>query len=294
MKEKFFLFLILLSMPVFSEEKKEEPMDFSVKPFSEIGPNEVKEGSSLTASRNHEKVLWTLNDSGNPAVLYPVDTEGKGIKPEWMKAYKGVKVTDAVNIDWEWVISDDKGNLLIGDTGNNNNYRKDLAVYLLAEPNPYYAAESGIIAKFPVRYPDQKDFPPGKDNMNFDAEAAYYQDGGLYVISKNRSDTLARIYRFGELKPWQTNVPEIAGIFDFGAMVTDAEVSPDGRYLAVLTYDYIWVFEKPVSGDFFKGKASKKQIKLGQCEGVAFSGGDLLISNEQRNLFKIALKEILK
>ena len=90
------------------------------------------------------------------------------------------------------------------------------------------------------------------------------------------------------------NVPEISGTFDFGGMVSDAEVSPDKSHLAVLTYDYVWLFERPESGDFFKGRRGKKEIKLGQCEGIAFDGDKLLISNEQRHLFKIKFREILK
>ena len=289
MKKILFLLFASGSIYLFSQENKK---DYSIEPYSKIGFDKIKEGSALLKSPSYKDIYWTLNDSGNPPVIYPIDSNGKIIKPDWVKDYKGIKILDALNIDWEWLTSDDNGDLIIGDTGNNYNYRKDLALYKVAEPNPYYANESGIIAKYPIKYPDQNSFPPDENNFNFDLEAGYYYNGNLYIISKNRSGSNAKIYKFDELKPYQINIPKLIDTFDFKSMVTDAAISPDKKYLAVLTYNYVWLFERGDSDSFFKGKINKKEIKLGQCEGISFNGDFIIISNEEKDLFKINLKEI--
>jgi len=289
MKKILFLLFVLIGVYSFSQANKK---DYSIEPYSKIEFEKIKEGSALLKSPLYKDVYWTLNDSGNPPVIYPIDSNGKLIKPSWVKDYKGIKILDSLNIDWEWLTSDDNSNLIIGDTGNNYNYRKDLALYKIGEPNPYYADETGIIAKYPIKYPDQNLFPPDENNFNFDVEAGYYYNGSLYIISKNRSGTNAKIYKFNELKPYELNVPTLVNSFDFKSMVTDAAISPDKKYLAVLTYNYVWLFEKGDSDDFFKGRVRKKEIKLGQCEGISFNGNFIIISNEERDLFKISLDEI--
>lgn len=284
---KMLYLIALFQISLFSQE------NYSIKPYSEIKFPDIKEGSALLKSKTYKDVFWTLNDSGNPAIIYPLNSKGEIIKPNWTKNYKGIKILDAVNIDWEWMTLDDEGNIYIGDTGNNYNYRKDLAVYKISEPNPYYAIESGIIAKYLIKYPDQKEFPPDENNFNFDAEAGYFYNNALYIISKNRSNTLAKIYKFSNLKPFEVNIGEIVSTFNFESMVTDASLSEDKKYLAVLTYDYIWLFERNEKDDnFFNGKNWKKKISLGQCEGIAFDGDKLIISNEEGKLFSIKLEEI--
>ncbi len=189
---------------------------------------------------------------------------------------------------------DEEGNILICDCGNNYNYRKDLAIYKIAEPNPYYAAETGIIAKYLFRYPDQKEFPPSsKKEWNFDAEAIFSLNKNVYIISKSRGDLKAKLYRFKNLKPFEVNIPEIEGEFDFKSMVTDAAVSPDSKHLAVLTYNYIWIFEIKSIENLFKNPHYFKEISLGQCEGVTFlNENEILISNEEGYIFKLTLNDI--
>jgi hypothetical protein len=289
-----FILAFFLNPRIYAEDMAEK---YSIEPYSKIAFKQIKEGSALLKSKNYDDVFWTLNDSDNPPDIFAIKANGELIKPSWVKEYNGLRILDALNIDWEAITNDDEGNLIIGDIGNNYNYRKDLALYKVAEPNPYYANEAAIIAKYPIKYPDQKEFPPKEDERNFDGEAMYYLNGYLYIISKNRGTPQAKVYRFkySDLKPWSINIPEIYEKFDFKSMVTDAALSRDKKYLAVLTYNYLWLFEKPEGSDnFFKGKYWRKDIELGQCEGIAFDNNDLIISNEKRDMFKIGLKDIMK
>ncbi len=260
----------------------------TLEPFAVLDTDLVKEGSTLTASRQWKDVYWTLNDSGSKPNLYAVSPDGKLIKPAWVRKYSGVNVAGARNIDWEALTADDKGNLIIGDFGNNMNFRRDLALYVVPEPWPQDAVETHYLARYVFRYPDMKKFPPEK--QNFDGEAMFFARGSLYILTKHRSDTFTKLYRFGELKQGETNVPQLVGRFDAGDMVTDAEADKDGERLAVLTYSGAWLFERPLKSDnYFEGKKAFLPFRAGQCEGIAFDGGSLIVSNEEREFFRVPL-----
>lgn len=285
MKILFFLMLFIYSTS-FAEDAK-----YSVEPYAKINSSEIDEGSALLASPLYPDVFWTLNDSGDKARIFALKANGEMIKPDWVKNYKGLNIYDAYNRDWECLTSDGNGYLYIFDAGNNFNYRRDLAFYKIAEPNPYLSDETGIIAKYPFKYPDQKAFPPEEEYANFDAEACFFDKGSLYLISKNRGKGAAKIYKFSNFKPNEENVPEIYAYFDFESMVTDAAISKDGKMLAVLTYEYLWLFERK-SENFFSAKNWKKKINLGQCEGISFNGDEIIISNEKGFLFKLPVAEM--
>lgn len=271
--------------------------DFSIEPYAVISDTSlITESSALFLSKNYPSIVWTINDSGNSASLFAIDLEGKVIKPDWIKKYSGIKIYDAYNVDWEALTGDDDGNIYIIDAGNNYNYRRDLTIYKLREPNPYLTGEHGIIAKYIFEYPDQKGFPD-KENMNFDCEAAFFFKDRLCLITKTRSTTVAGLYCFDKLQANKVNIPKKITQFDFKSMVTDASVSKDGRYLAVLTYNYLYIFE--LDGirhleDIFS-KPHHINISLGQCEGITFIDEKrVLISNEEGYLFKVDITSLLK
>jgi hypothetical protein len=68
--------------------------------------NEVSGNQTLP----HSKLIWIHNDSGNASKIYGVSRKGTIVKE---------LTIDAVNQDWEDITRDEKGNLYIGDFGNN-------------------------------------------------------------------------------------------------------------------------------------------------------------------------------
>lgn len=270
--------------------------DYSIEPYAIIpDTNIISEGSSLFKSKNYD-IFWTLNDSGDTARIFAITPKGDIVKPSWVKRYSGLKIYDAYNVDWEAITGDDEGNLYIIDAGNNYNYRRDLTIYKIREPNPYLANEHGIIAKYPFEYPDQNKFPD-EDNLNFDCEAAFYFNGKLCLITKVRTTSIASFYCFNSLEANKINKPTKVYEFDFGSMVTDASISPDKKYLAVLSYNYIWVFDiSQINSidEIKRAKFYKKDIFLGQSEGISFyDNQSLFVSNEKGYLFKINLSDII-
>ena len=95
--------------------------------FSGFGQQSLRRVASFPADLNEisgiqfiQHSFWAINDGGNPARLYQIDTFGNIVK-----TFK----IPASNTDWEDICSDGDSMLYIGDFGNNDNNRKDLAIY---------------------------------------------------------------------------------------------------------------------------------------------------------------------
>src|SRR5688500_9950833 len=87
--------------------------DAKPKPKVRAGTIEAKalsESSGLAASRKHEGVFWSANDSGNDPVLYAMTGEGASVAEF---------PVDATNTDWEDLATDDAGHLYVAGVGNN-------------------------------------------------------------------------------------------------------------------------------------------------------------------------------
>jgi hypothetical protein len=256
-------------------------------PYAMIVPEAINESSGLAMSCRFPGVMWTLNDSGDSARIFAITMDGKAVRPRNDAGpYKGIKIIDARNVDWEDIAIDDDGNLVIGAFGNHKIPRRDLALYVIKEPNPRLTRATPVIRKIRFRYPDQTEFTTVLNN--FDCEAVFAWRGKYHLLTKHRTNTRTRLYRFDDIDEKRENVLTLLGDFDIGGMVTAADVSADGKRLAVLTYNAVWVFAiRGRTDNFLKGKASRCAIAMGQCEAICFDGNDLIVSSEQRGLYRI-------
>lgn len=259
----------------------------------------IEESSGLLKSRRWSGVFWTHNDSGNPPQIFAVRIDGSIVRPEGTAAseYTGIRVLGAENIDWEDIAADKDGSLYLGDFGNNWNMRRDLAVYVLKEPNPFEDTETRLRLRIPFEYPDQKQYPPPPAERNFDAEAMFFDGGHLYLLTKHRGNTRTKLYRFETIEPGRVNRLALLGEFDTRGKVTAADVSPDGNRLVVLTYGAVWMFERTSAepGSWLDGRVWWLPVKnCGTCEGVCFSDGDILISSERRDLFRVPIAALVR
>ena len=244
-------------------------------------PSSLEENSGIQSYDINS--FWTIEDGGNKDVIYKVNFKGK--------ISKKFKVKNAKNNDWEDLAKDLNGNLYIGDFGNNGNGRKNLAIYKV--PNPELEKGDKIEAeKISFSYPEQKKFPPKKQNHYYDAEAFFHWNGFLYIITKNRTrpyNGKALIYKVPDTKGKYkaTLVGEFIICKDQNTCsVTGADISSDGKTIALLTYGYLILITDFSFDDFSKGKQQQIDLEVRtQLEAVCFKNDStLLISDEKSHL----------
>ncbi len=313
--------MYMLSMVAWAVDASAEPVQLT--PVGAVTHAPVSEQSGIVQSERWPGTYWVQNDSGNPAQLFAIDAKGavvwpsylddryrvgpapKRSRPSDLPMWPGLTVEGASNIDWE-DLALDGDTLYIADLGNNGNARRDLGVYALTEPNPREVSRARALAFFPVAYPKQRQFPA--ERWHYDCEAVFVHRGVLYALTKHRVAGESRVpergtdlYRLDTRHVDTVNVlTHVDHLDDIGGWVTAADMSADGKMLAVLVYapdSAVWLFEVPAVGDALLSAPSRaipldlKQI--GQAEGLAWVDADTVrITNEQRQLFDLSVTAI--
>ncbi|AWI27286.1 hypothetical protein HYN49_11820 [Flavobacterium pallidum] len=240
-------------------------------------PKEIKEASALQYVPETD-LFWTLEDSGNDPVLFALDKKGK--LQQTVHIHKS-------NHDWEALTSDGEGNLYIGDFGNNDNDRKDLAIYKINAAD-LSSNEAGVSAEINFYFPEQKDFPPKKSMRIFDAEAFFLYNNNFYIFTKNRStdsDGTTQLYSVPNIAG--NHAAKLLGSFKTGrefrkSAVTDAAINADGTRMALLSNQKIWLFENFKNDAYFNGKVTEISLNdNSQKEGLCFKENDLFICDEK-------------
>lgn len=256
-----------------------------LKEIGTMGPREVSGLEYLQSAG-----LWAVEDSGNESRLYKIDANGKAIE----------EVTVGItNNDWEDLASDAKGNLYIGDFGNNKNDRKDLVIYKLA---PGFKSPAAAIAFY---YPEQDNFPPKKSQLKYDCEAFFEHKGNFYLFTKNRSarfDGSLFIYKVPN-KEGRHAAQLLGTITTCSAYrkcaVTSADISPDGTKAVLLTSDKIFVLTNFGEDNF--AQAQMQMLELGhstQKESICFKDNDLLFIADEKDkgeggkLYQVKLSDL--
>jgi hypothetical protein len=145
------------------------------------------------------------------------------------------------------------------------------------------------VKRLPFHYPDQLAFPDST-RLDFDCEAMFCDRGRIYLLTKHRSDIRTTLYRLDPGREAPQAAERLGGA-DIGSPVTAADLSGDGRILAVLSYQYIHLFERPAVGeDFLDGRSHATLIEGRQCEALCLDGDRVLFANEQREIFCVSLR----
>lgn len=238
----------------------------------------MKETSGLALLEN---VLITHNDKGRSNELLLLNPENGNL-------VQSIAISNIQNNDWEDVAKS-KEFLFIGDMGNNEGERKNLAIHLVPlkalNKNSTVAQATGSIN---FHYPDQKEFDVSKKH-NFDCEAILYFEQQLFLFTKNRLDDKTNLYVL-PATPGNYEAKYL-GSFEVGGRITGADISSDGKKIALVGYDkktdcFLWIFEAFNGHDFFNGQAKKYTLgqykQLGQMEGISFKDQtQVYISSEE-------------
>lgn len=273
-----FSFLLFLSCQNFGQLKLIADLP---KDLKEVSGTEIVPKSDL---------IWMVNDGGNKPTLFGLNEKGEIIKDIYVKAK---------NNDWEDLTSDENGNIYIGDFGNNLNKRKNLSI-IIVEQNEL-DEKNAEVDEIEFEYPDQTKFPPKKKNMYFDTEAFFYFKSSLYILTKSRvkgnygKTTLYKIPA-KEGKYTAEIVDEFESCKDLECWITSADISPNGKKVALLSQKNVLIFSDFNGDKFLSGKVTKIDlIHRSQKESITFKDNNTLLITDEKahgsggNLYQLKL-----
>lgn len=243
--------------------------------------------------------LYALNDGGNAANIYVLDTATGVIS-------QTITLGGASNVDWEDLTSDGTY-IYVGDFGNNTDgARTDLKFYRVPiQSLNNITGSTGTVPASDIetisfRYEDQPD-PPSPVPANstaFDCEAVVYSDGNLHLFTKNWVDYNTAHY-IVSAEPG-THIATKEGSFNTGQILITGATKANDNIVILLGYSNqglgdcaIWMLSGFTGMNELFATGNKRKIDLGsaatngQVESItAVKQTRVLISNEYffRNL----------
>jgi hypothetical protein len=241
-------------------------------------PTELNEISGIQFIQNN---FWAINDGGNPSRLHQIDTFGNIIQ-----SY----VIPVSNVDWEDICSDGDSIIYIGDFGNNDNNRINLAIYsvnLNQKKN-----DTLYPTKLAFSYSDQFEFPPTSSQKQFDCEAFVFINDTFHLFNKNRTspfDGWVKHYIL-PLKS-QDHIAQISDSFKIGGFlkelfwVTSVALNKQQNALYLLSSDKMFTFNESSPANVFGGTFSTFNFgDISQKEGICIDNvGNIWITDEANN-----------
>ena len=239
------------------------------KPIAPVDDDGILEISGLALSRVHDDMLWVHEDSGRPAVLTALGSDGR--------TRGTLTLTNTTNVDWEDLAIGPCGEescLFIGEFGDNGESRDDAAILRVVEPT--FDSEPFALSVEPTV------FPFAYEDGARDAEALVVGPDGMPVVIDKLSDGTASLHRFEALTEGEQAVlDEIAtietGIDSSGglpAMATAADLNALGDRLLVRTYGWLWEFDLDGKGLEDAEDAARSELTHGpelQGEAAAYA-----------------------
>jgi hypothetical protein len=268
-----FLHAVLVGKPINHGRGRFEHAAYTVRRVGKL-PAMLRESSGL-ARADSSRGLWSHGDGGALARLILVKLSGAPLRT--------LDLPLLVNTDWEDLAQDRAGNLYIGDFGNNRNQRQDLAIYHLSLSN----AGAALVDTIAFRYPDQQAFPPRRGRRNFDCEAFFWYADTLHLFSKDRSLQQWTKHYTLPARPGR-HVATLRDSIRLNRPITAADISPDGRTVALLAYGGVFLFASRPGQRLFDGaKGFRVLPATGQAEGLVFvNDSTFVVSNEKGKLFR--------
>lgn len=238
----------------------------------------ISESSGLVASPTHPGLVWTVNDSGDAAIVY-------GVRLRTGRTVARLRLAGAQARDWEAMTgargADGRGLLWIGDIGDNRAVRDSVLLHLVVEPRAVTSQTVSSHTVSPVsvrvRYPD------GPHNAE---TLIWTPDGRLLLVTK---DVLSGvIYQVppvavrSALAGRSTPGPALAvRLGSIAMLVTDGAALPDGRII-LRDYDGAAIYPNPRAGGTLS--ALRRLVLPAQPQGetlaVVDDGAAVLVGSE--------------
>lgn len=262
----FFNLLLLVSCQNFGQLKMMADLPKALKEVSGI---ETLAGS---------KLIWMINDSGNTPRLYGISKKGRIKKQVYI---------EKKNKDWEDLTSDEEGNIYIGDFGNNENGRKNLRILKVDKSD--LSKKVAKVKKIEFEYENQNDYTPKKKKMFFDAESFFYYKKHFYIFTKSRVEK-----KYGKTSLYKLSAKignhkaKLIAKFDNGnkhdSWITSADISDDGKKVALLSQKNILIFTDFEKDNFFSGTVRKIELThRTQKEAICFKDNSTLLLSDEKS-----------
>ncbi|MGD9873695.1 MAG: DUF3574 domain-containing protein [Kiritimatiellia bacterium] len=264
--------VIRVSVPV-AASFQQDMMEGESRELAVIQNREIRESSGLAYSPAGKPVLWTHNDSGDESRFFAVGLKGEDL---------GTFTLDgAIAEDWEDIagfVLDQKGWLLIADTGDNELNRATYQLYIVEEPPAGASATVSVTRTINFVYEDGP--------HNCEAVAVDAREKIILLVVKT-SGPVCGVYELpldsrGE-KPAARRIGELR-LSSAVAM----DISPDGRDVVVLTYGDALRYRR-AEGEGWAEVFSREPQMLPmpyrrQGESVCYTpdGKNLLLTSEKR------------
>jgi hypothetical protein len=252
-------------------------------PTGTISSGKLQESSGLAASGRHADLLWSINDSGNPPVLYALDMAGRDLG--------SFAVVGAQNRDWEDLAAFDVGDkhyLLIADVGDNTGVRKRYRLYVVEEPELGKGDNVPVAWTVPFVYPDGP----------HDSEAVAVDSMGERALLLTKRESPPRVFAVplrapsGDAPAQAEPVAKLevstraSGIPRSWASLyerpTSWDISP--HWIAALTYARASIYERragePLLDALAREPVNLDISNLGQAEALALDGDALYVTGE--------------
>ncbi len=238
------------------------------------------EASGLATSRLHPDTFWLVEDGGNPARLHAISKRGRRLA--------SFTIHGISNTDWEDLAAferDGKRYLLIADTGDNGGLRRTLLLHVVAEPaNLEDGATLTPAWSIAFRWPDGA--------RDCEAIAIDAEHGEILLLSKKRHPPELFSLPLHPSTPGlqvATRIGRLAGVPRASSeeqrvspararlvhQVTAADISPDGRTLAVLTYEHLLLYPRVGKERWMQATGRPPQVRevpwLPQPEALAWT-----------------------
>jgi hypothetical protein len=234
----------------------------------------VNEGSGLAASQLNAGTLWVHNDSGASNQIVAISTTGV--------EQASFKLDGAKAVDWEDIAigpgpAPQTPYIYVGDIGDNGESRSGITVYRVAEPKVTASLlETTLkgVEALPLVYPDK---PHNAETLMVDPLS-----GDLYIVVKDGGGVSPVFRAAAPLVAGQKVTLQQVAQLQFGQAplggsktTTAGDISPDGKWIAVRTYDaaFLWLRQAGMTvGQALAGAPCPiPQAKEGQGEALGFA-----------------------
>jgi hypothetical protein len=260
------------------------------------------EASGMVASRKYFGYYWSHNDSGNPNVIYLVDSTGKGMKE--------VEIKGAINRDWEdislFVEKNGTSTIFIGDFGDNNAVWPFCTLYWVTEPDIKSIPTNSTATSSSITFT----LPDGSRDVECMLVDQITKD--VYLISKR--DAKKRLYKISAsqlvasqrvmaeyIQELNVSIPVSSdNTIARAAYITSGTISPDNSEIIIKSYTNLYYWRRK-SGETIPEALARPAKSIdyllepqGEAVGFNASGNGFVTLSESFNGIMPHVYEYLK